>query len=44
MAYLPNISISLKGSLTRCHVWVCPRYIMDNKLHKSVLNVTKWAP
>ena len=28
--------------MVRCHVWVCPTYLLEIRLHKTVVKITKW--
>ena len=31
-------------TLSNCHVWGCPTYVLEPKLHKTGVNIPKWAP
>ena len=33
-----------KEILSNCHVWVCPVFVLEPKLHKGGIKIPKWAP
>ena len=35
---------SVSETFSNCHVWGCPAYVLEPKLQKTGLNITKWAP
>ena len=34
----------MSETLSNCHVWGCPAYVLEPKLHKPGVNIPKWAP
>ena len=34
----------MSETLRKLHVWCCPTYILEPKLHKPGVKITKWAP
>ena len=31
-------------NLRNCHIWGCPTYVLEPKLHKPGVKMPKWAP
>ena len=31
-------------TLSNCHVWGCPKYVLEPKLQKPGVKISKWAP
>ena len=34
----------VKETLSNCHVWGCPTYVLEPKLHKPGVKIPKWDP
>ena len=34
----------LSETLSNCHVWGCPTYVLEPKLHNPGVKIPKWAP